>query len=165
MADMLVKLYEIEENRELYRELSRKGIHIKRALGLDASFVYDFIEKGKFSKRWVDECRAAFSAQPSTCYIAVKNGEVIGFCCYDATYKDFLGPLGVAEKERKQGIGQALLRKCMISMKEAGYGYAIIGWAAEKAKPMYKKCFGALEIPDSFPGIYENMIGIEEMEE
>ena len=25
--------------------------------------------------------------------------------------------------------------------------------------------FGALEIPDSFPGIYENMIGIEEMEE
>ena len=79
MADMLVKLYEIDENRELYRELSEKGIHIKRALGLDASFVCDFIEKEKFSKRWVDECRAAFSAQPSACYIAVKNGEVIGF--------------------------------------------------------------------------------------
>lgn len=45
MADMLVKLYEIDENRELYRELSEKGIHIKRALGLDASFVCDFIEK------------------------------------------------------------------------------------------------------------------------
>lgn len=87
MADMLVKLYEIDENRELYRELSEKGIHIKRALGLDASFVCDFIEKEKFSKRWVDECRAAFSAQPSACYIAVKNGEVIGFCCYDASGK------------------------------------------------------------------------------
>lgn len=165
MADMLVKLYDIEENKELYQELLEKGIRIKRAMGLDASFVYRFIEKAGFLKRWVDECRAAFSTQPSSCYIAVKGTKVIGFCCYDATYKDFLGPLGVAESERRQGIGQALLGKCMLSMKEAGYGYAIIGWADEGAKHMYESCFGASEIPGSFPGIYQNMIGIEEMEE
>lgn len=165
MADMLVKLYDVDEKEELYEKLKQKGILIKRALGLDASLVYEFIEENGFSFRWVDECRVAFAFQPSTCYIAVKGGRVIGFCCYDATYRDFLGPLGVMESERSQGIGEALLRKCMLSMREAGYGYGIIGWASPKAAPMYERCFGAIKIPDSYPGIYGNMVGIEEMEE
>lgn len=165
MADMLVKLYDIEEKRELFERFSEKGIEIKRALGLDASLVYQFIEENGFSSRWVDESRVAFSSQPSSCYIAVKEGCVIGFCCYDATYRDFLGPLGVKESERSQGIGEALFRKCMLSMKESGYGYAIIGWASTKAAHMYERCFNAIWIPDSFPGIYGNMVGIEGMEE
>lgn len=94
MADMLVKLYDVQEKRELY-ENSRKGYLYKRALGLDASLVYRFIEENEFSARWVDECRVAFSFQPSTCYIAVKESRIIGFCCYDAAFRDFLGPLGV----------------------------------------------------------------------
>ena len=44
MADMLVKLYDVQETRELYEKLQKKGICIKRALGLDASLVYRFIE-------------------------------------------------------------------------------------------------------------------------
>ena len=165
MADMLVKLYDVQETRELYEKLQKKGICIKRALGLDASLVYRFIEENEFSARWVDECRVAFSFQPSTCYIAVKESRIIGFCCYDATFRDFLGPLGAKKSERSQGIGEALLRKCMLSMRESGYGYAMIGWADPKAAPMYEKRFGAVRIPGSFPGIYINMVGIEEMEE
>ncbi len=72
---------------------------------------------------------------------------------------------GLKKSERSQGIGEALLRKCMLSMRESGYGYAMIGWADPKAAPMYEKRFGAVRIPGSFPGIYSNMVGIEEMEE
>ena len=60
MADMLVKLYDVQETRELYEKLQKKGICIKRALGLDASLVYRFIEENEFSARWVDECRVGF---------------------------------------------------------------------------------------------------------
>lgn len=165
MADMLVKLYEVEEKRELFEELRRKGIRIKRAMSLDAGLVDRFIRENGFSPRWREECRAAFISQPSTCYLAEKAGKVVGFCCYDATCRDFLGPLGVMPEERSQGIGEALLRSCMLSMREAGYGYAIIGWASPKAAPMYQKRFGAIWIPDSFPGIYQNMVGIDGMEE
>lgn len=165
MADMLVKLYEIEEKRELFTRLLEKGIKIKRAMGLDASLVYRFIRENGFSPRWEDECRVAFCSQPSSCYIAVKENKIIGFCCYDATCRDFLDPLGVKNSERSQGIGEALLRKCMLSMREEGYGYGIIGWASPKAAPMYQKKFHAMWIPDSFPGIYENMTEIEGMEE
>lgn len=161
MSDMLVKLYEVEERPELYEALKEKGISVRRALGLDASRILKFIEEN-FDKNWVDECRVALVKQPSTCYIAVKDKKLIGFCCYDATYIDFLGPLGVAESERGQGIGQALLRRCMLAMGEAGYGYAIIGWAAPKAIPMYERCFGATLIPGSHPGIYRAMIEMEE---
>lgn len=161
MADMLVKLYEIEDMPQLYEKLEDKGIRIKRALGMDTSKILDFVA-AHFHQGWVDECRVALQTQPSTCYIAVKEKKVVGFCCYDATYKDYVGPIGVDEKERAQGIGQALMRKCMTAMREAGYGYAIIGWAAEKAMPMYERSFGAITIPDSHPGIYANMVEAEE---
>lgn len=158
--DMLVKLYEVKEERPLYEALEEKGILIKRALGLDASKVLGFIRE-HFHEGWVDEARVALMCQPSNCYIAVKNKKIIGFCCYDATYKDFVGPLGVDERERRQGIGEALLRRCLLSMREAGYGYAIIGWAEENAAESYKRWFGAQFIENSHPGIYANMVEMD----
>lgn len=160
MSDMLVKLYEIDEMPEVYEKLENAGIRVKRALGMDTTKVLDFVAE-HFHQGWVDECRVALMSQPSKCYVAVKEKKVIGFCCYDATYRDFVGPLGVDEKERSQGIGQALMRKCMLAMRDEGYGYAIIGWAAEKAMPMYERNFHAILIPDSHPGIYANMVEAE----
>jgi len=64
MADMLVKLYDVQEKRELYEKLQKKGICIKRALGLDASLVYRFIEENEFSARWVDGWPFPFSLPP-----------------------------------------------------------------------------------------------------
>ena len=95
MADMLVKLYDVQEKRELYEKLQKNGICIKRALGLDASLVYRFIEENGFSARWADECRVSFSFQPSSCYIAVKEGRIVGFCCY---FSRFSGPFGGEKK-------------------------------------------------------------------
>ena len=42
-------------------------------------------------------------------------------------------------------------------MREAGYGYAVIGWVSD-AVEFYRKSLEILEIPDSFPGIYCHMI-------
>ena len=69
--------------------------------------------------------------------------------------------LQVYQKEyRSMGIGAALLLKCLLSMREMGYGYAIIG-GVEEAEDFYRKIAGAVPIPDSFPGVYRQVVGIE----
>ena len=107
-----------------------------------------------------DEVKATFSNNPITCYIATKK--IIDFACYEATAKDFFGPMAVLENERKKGIGKALLLKSLESMQELGYAYAIIGWPAKSAVDFYKKCADAIMIDEKSSGVYKRMIEIDE---
>jgi GNAT superfamily N-acetyltransferase len=159
MSDMLVNLYNLQEDTELYAELDKKGIKIKRVLSPDREKVIKFVCE-TFHDGWANESKAAFANNPISCYIAVKNKKIIGFACYDATAKNFFGPTGVLEDERGQGIGKALLLKCLFSMKEDGYGYAIIGWVT-KAGGFYEKTVSATAIENSFPGVYERLIDVD----
>ena len=138
MADMLVKLYNIPNSYEIEKKLSEEGIKIKKALAPDRSRIIDF-SRACAKEDYSDEVTAAFSNNPITCYIATKEKKIIGFACYEATAKDFFGPMAVLENERKKGIGKALLLKSLESMQEFGYAYAIIGWPAKSAVDFYKK--------------------------
>jgi GNAT superfamily N-acetyltransferase len=117
--------------------------------------VIDWVERS-FSERWASECAVAFSRQPVTTWIAVRDGVLLGFACADATAKGFFGPTGVAEAERGKGIGVALLLTTLRGMREAGYAYAVIGSAGPAG--FYAKHCGAFEIPGSTPGIYKNLL-------
>lgn len=161
MADMLVKLYNLKNDEKLFDDLLKQGVQIKRALAPDRSNILKFV-KENFEENYVDECKAAFANNPITCYIATKNKKVIGFACYEATAKNYFGPTGVQESERHKGIGKALLNRCLISMWEMGYGYAIIGWPTKSAIPFYEKTVQAELIEDSSPGIYKRMIEFDE---
>ena len=154
MADMLVKLYNLEPDNNL-KELSNKGITVRKALPPEKHCVISWV-KDRFGEHWASECEVTFSNKPVSCYIAVKNKEIIGFACYEATCRDFFGPTGVDNEFRAQGIGKSLLIKCLESMKEMGYGYAIIGGAGPIE--FYKKAVKAEVIEGSIPGIYEGMI-------
>ena len=155
-SDMLVRLYHLPEDIVISSFLKDKEARILRVLSPDREKVIGFVREN-FSDGWANETAAAFSNNPISCYIAVKNKEIIGFACYDSTAKNYFGPTGVKESSRGKGIGTALLMACMRSMRENGYGYAIIGWV-EEAKPFYEKAVGAIEIPDSLPGVYSRMI-------
>ena len=85
---------------------------------------------------------------------------MLGFCCFDATLPDFVGPLGVREDVRGLGIGKALLLRSLVSMKEKGYAYAILGWTGPQE--YYKKICGATCIEGSIPGSYRNLIRVDE---
>ncbi len=157
MADMLINLYRLPQNNSHFPE--ENGIRIKRALPPDKSKILAFIRE-EFQAGWADECEHALSHDPCGCYLAVRNGEILGFACYDATAKGYFGPTGVKESERRQGIGAALLHACLHAMREQGYGYAIVGWTAKSAIPFYEKEAGAVLIANSEPeqSIYSNMI-------
>lgn len=154
--DMLVKLYEVQDCPELMEKLKAEGVLIKKAMTPDLTKITSWVRE-TFGQGWADECTAGILSDG--CWIAVKDKKVIGFACYDATMKDFFGPTGVAEDMRGHGIGKALLIRCMISMRERGYAYAIIGSAGPK--DFYKKAVGAVGIEGSIPGAYRNMVGAE----
>jgi len=155
MADLLVKLYELPPSAQALEKLREDGIEIRRAIGPEKHAIVEWAEK-KFSRSWASECDVALSAQPVSCFIAVKEKQVIGFACYDATLKGFFGPIGVDESVKKKGLGKALLIRTLEAMRDAGYGYAAIGWAGPVE--FFSKAVGATVIEGSEPGVYKNLV-------
>jgi len=154
MTDMLVKLYNLPPLDPEIEAQRAHGITIRRPLGAEKHFVIDWI-RAEFGDYWASETDVCFAHQPISCFIA-KDNAVIGFGCYDATAKGFFGPTGVGEAARGKGTGRALLIACMHALKWEGYGYAIIGGVGPKE--FYAKGVGAVEIPDSTPGMYADML-------
>jgi GNAT superfamily N-acetyltransferase len=63
----------------------------------------------------------------------------------------------VTEAFRGRGIARALMAEVFRAMAYEGYGYAVIPWV--NATGYYRDAVGAIEIPDSEPGIYVRKIG------
>lgn len=154
--DMLVKLYDLPDSRTLLEGLAKAGISVRRALAPEKHKVTAWI-RDNFSEGWVSETEVAFSRQPVSCFIAVKDGRITGFACHDATCRNFFGPTGVTPKARKSGIGTALLLACLEDMKQQGFGYAIIGGVGPA--DYYAKAVGAVLIEGSEIGVYRGLLG------
>lgn len=154
MSDLLVRLYDLPKLDNEAR-VAAAGIEVRRALPPERDIVLDWIVR-HFQQAWAAEAALAISAHPVTCWIAVRDGNLLGFACHDATARGFFGPTGVDEQARGQGIGEALLIATLRGMREAGYGYAVIG--APGPVEFYKRRLDALEIPGSVPGIYRGML-------
>lgn len=158
MTDMLVKLYNLQDDWSFVTEQEKLGITIRKPIGPEKHLVVDWV-KGKFGDAWASETDIAFSNRPITCFLAVQKHTLIGFACYDASALGFFGPTGVIEACRGKGTGKALLLACLLDMKLKGYGYAIIGWVGPTE--FYKKAVGAVEIPGSTPSIWKTWLYAE----
>ena len=158
MPDMLVQLLKLPPMGEFEATLTAlrgQGVVIRRAHPFESTAIRQFIATN-FSVGWADEVEPCYTRQPISLYIAIREGQVIGFAAYEATQRNFFGPTGVLESERGTGIGKALLLACMYGLREMGYAYAII--AGVGPVPFYEKSVGASLIPDSTPGIYTDML-------
>lgn len=154
MSDLLVRLYDLPSFDSEAR-VAASGIVIRRALPPERDVVLAWIGR-HFHAPWVAEAALAMSTLPVTCWLAIAEDHLLGFACHDATAKGFFGPTGVAASARGQGIGEALLITALRGMREAGYGYAVIG--APGPVEFYKRRLDALEIPGSDPGLYRGML-------
>jgi len=149
--DCLVKLY----NLPLLDDNSGKII-FRRVMAYEKTQLLDWV-KSKFGSNWSDECSVAFTSQPISCFVAIENGNILGFACYDCTQKNFFGPMGVEDKYRNLGVGSRLLIASLHAMKNNGYAYAIIGSCGDHLN-FYSKIVDAIPIEGSTPGIYSNRI-------
>lgn len=155
MPDLLVKLYELPEITPVLAAQRTNGIEIRRALAAERHIVVAWVT-ALFSEHWGSECAAAFSRQPVSCYVAVEEGQISGFGCYDISAKGFFGPTGVSPEKRGRGTGKALLLACLQALYVEGYAYAIIGAAGPV--DFYVKTVGAVVIEGSTPGIYRGVL-------
>ncbi|WP_119069980.1 GNAT family N-acetyltransferase [Aggregatilinea lenta] len=156
MPDMLVKLYTLPDLAPVLAEQAAQGITVRRALAPEKRRVVEWVRKHFHDTAWDSECDVSFAHQPIGCYVAVRDGALIGFGCYDVTAKGFFGPTGVAESARGLGTGKALLLACLHSLRIEGYGYAIIGAAGPTE--FYTHIVGATVIEDSWPGVYAGLL-------
>jgi GNAT superfamily N-acetyltransferase len=110
-------------------------------VGQEKRLVVNWVEKNFFCA-WESETDVAISNKPISCFIALKERELIGFYCYDATALGYFGAMGVQETFRGKGTGKALLMASLLDMKLKGYGYAIIGTV--DIPEFYEKAVGIL---------------------
>jgi predicted N-acetyltransferase YhbS len=148
---MLVQLLKLESVDPLIREMRDGGVIIRRAMAHEMSRVREFVEQ-TFGVAWADEITVAYANKPISLFIAIRDGDVIGFAAYETTRRGFFGPTGVAPAERGKHIGKALLLVSLWGLREMGYAYGIIGGAGPV--DFYAKHCPATVIPDSEPGIY-----------
>ena len=154
MPDMLVKLWELPPLEPAIEDAAARGVVVRRALAPEKPVVLDWMHA--HFPAWAAEVDVAFSRQPVACFVAVRDGLLIGFACHDAIAPDFFGPTAVLESARGQGLGRALALAAMHALKAQGYAYAIVGGVGPAA--FYEKALGATAIPGSAPGIYAGML-------
>lgn len=158
MQDMLVKLYDLPSLEDALDAASRRGVTIRPALSLEKPRVVEWIHE--IFPVWEAEVEAAFCRLPVSCFLAVREQDLLGFACYDATCKNFFGPTGILEEERGRGFGRALLLAVLHAQRAQGYAYSIIGGVGPVE--FYAKAAGAVLIEGSAPGVYAGTLPYEE---
>ena len=151
MPDLLVNLLKLPPLESTFEA----GLNIRRANPFEITPVRQFVER-HFKPAWADEMSVGFANKPVSVFIATRDGHVIGFAAYECTRRGFFGPTGVSEAERGIGIGKLLLLASLWGMRELGYVYAVIGGVGPAE--FYQKAVGAIVIPDSDPGIYQDLL-------
>ena len=156
MQDMLVRLLELPDtSKEENILFEKESIIFRKPIAPEKSIIVQWVNK-HFSKNWADETEAAFSALPVNCFIAQREQEILGFACYESTFKNFFGPTGVLQTERGKGIGKILLVKSLLGLRDMGYAYAIIGGVGPAS--YYEKVVDAAIIEKSEKSIYQNLL-------
>lgn len=155
MVDMLVRLYALPDGAPLRAALAEKGVTVRMCRPYEMHAVERWIAD-TFSTRWVSEFDVAMSHQPPGCVIATRDKHVVGFACFDATMRGFIGPMGVDPELRQGGVGKALLVTALEQMRSLGYAYAVIGGTGPQE--FYSRTVGATIIEDSDPGIYADIL-------
>ena len=142
--DLLVNLYDMGAAPLPAEE----GLSVRRALSPDRDKVLAFVRA--HWPGWESECACAFGGQPPCCFLALRGGELVGFACYDATARGYFGPIGVRPGAGGGGVGRRLLYAALEGMREAGYGYAVVGWM-DSALGFYQHSVKCFPIPESQP--------------
>lgn len=151
MSDMLIRLYALPSAATA----PPSGPVVRKPIGCEHGLVVDWVQT-EFGAGWASEARVALQNRPVSLLLAVQDDRPIGFVCYDATARGYVGPIGVQASARQTGVGAALLRAALLEMRTLGYGYAIAG--AVGAVEFFKRVAGAVEIVDSTPGLYAGRV-------
>ena len=156
MGDLLVKLYDLPPLEPALERIRPTGIRLHRPIAPERYLVVNWVAD-QFNTRWGAEASMAFSGHPISCFVALdENADIVGFACYNTTFKGFFGPTGVTEECRGKGVGTALMIRALHALRDDGHAYGIIGGSG--ADDYYIQMVKAIPIADSDPGPYGGRI-------
>lgn len=158
---MLARLYDLPDAALHEKRVDDSGFQVRRAEPWDRTRMLEFAGQ-HFGDLWALEADRAFNRTPITAHVALQAAEIVGFAVFECTRRGYFGPTGVREDRRGNGLGSLLLLRCLQSMREMGYGYAVIGGVGPAQ--FYEKLVGAFVIPGSDPGIYAPLYEITSQE-
>jgi predicted GNAT family acetyltransferase len=157
MPDMLVRLYDLPDPTPYDARTAAAGIVVRRLEAWDRAALRRFVLQ-HFGDNWTSEADFAFAnGHPITGFVAIERGAIAGFAVYESSRRGFFGPTGVREDLRGSGAGASLLFRCLESMREMGYAYAIIGGVGPAE--FYAKVCGATIIAGSENSVYAELYG------
>ncbi len=113
---------------EVQRGLESQGIRVSRGSRQDVVHMAEFATV-HFSEAWREEVLASGNSTPPRLYVARRKQKPVGFAAYGVVGHAHFGPIGTHPDYRGRGIGTVLLKKCLIALRDEGYGLAKIGWA------------------------------------
>lgn len=133
-VDMAVYLHRVDlDTRNVARRLSAEGITLKRAERDEIRATAEMARE-TFGADWEAEVSEAARFDPPPLFIAREggcppHGRIVSFAAYDVTGPARFGPTGTDPAYRERGIGGALLKECLRSLRDRGEVVAEIGWA------------------------------------
>jgi len=136
--DCLVNLYS-RRMTALAERVGNVEATIRVALPPELHIVQRWVREN-FSEYWVSEVTVAMAHQPPGCLIAIVDGQLVGFACYDATARGFFGPTGVSESQRGKNIGLALLSH---SGRDEGSGLCLCHYRLGRSGGLLRQCGGS----------------------
>ncbi|SRR5258708_11717227 len=160
MPDLLVSLYALPPLERHLEPLRQSGVDIRRAIGPEKQLVCEWVTRTFLHSSWSSECEIAFARRPVSCLLALRGDGIIGFYCYEVTFKNFAGPAGVLPRERRKDIFQALTLRAMHAFRDEGYAYAIVGSTNHASFKASQAIVNARVIEGSDPGAYAPPLAI-----
>jgi GNAT superfamily N-acetyltransferase len=122
-TNLIVDLSEVIETTADDGEARRRGFELRKLEAADAPRLDEFFGR-VFGADWrLEAARAQVHA-------AFKAGRIVAFAAHSGQNREWgwFGPMGTAPEAEGQGLGRALLRRCLADLRADGHKTAVIPW-------------------------------------
>lgn len=140
MGRSLINYKPSEKIREKIRAAAERGIYAKVCEFADVEAVKKFFQNGGLKGRVLNLVQKIRAHELDQVIIIRNEEEVLGYCQYKY-YDDAerVGPFGVAQKMRGQGLGQVMVAKLLEVMAMRGFHYVYFASCSEANTHFYGK--------------------------